>query len=237
MDGQDKYLPPKKIKKMFDVTHTTLQRWAINKQIKYIITPTNRWLYSLDSLKKQFGITENEQKRIKKYIYCRVSSSKQRKDLQRQSNRMHQLYPDHEIITDVGSGLNWKRKGFNRLLEDILSGNVEEIVVAYKDRLARFGFEMFETVCTFKGTKIVVHNQDTKVCSEKELSKDLLSIINVFVARNNGKRSHQNRKTDDKIKKENNQKNDDSLLQESKKTKNNSNTGKTNIRKSGKNQK
>jgi hypothetical protein len=95
---------------------------------------------------------------------------------------------------DIGSGLNWKRKGFETLLELIHKDSVSEVVVAYKDRLCRFGFELFEWICQKHNTKIVVLNSVPETEDRtKELAEDLFAIVNVFVAKNNGLRSSRNR--------------------------------------------
>lgn len=129
---------------------------------------------------------DKEKKRI---IYARVSSSKQTEDLERQVEALQKEYPGHETYKDIRSGLNFKRKRFEALLEQIHLGTVQEVVVSYRDRLCRYGFELFESLCRFNGTKIVVHNSSENTDCQQELSEDLLAICNFFVARNNGRRS------------------------------------------------
>jgi predicted site-specific integrase-resolvase len=101
-------------------------------------------------------------------------------------------YPEHELIEDIGSGLNFKRKGFNSLLELILQGKVSEVVVAHKDRLCRFGFELIESIASKNNCTIVVLD-DSKLSPQAELVQDLLSIIHVFSCRIYGLRKY-NRK-------------------------------------------
>ena len=134
--------------------------------------------------------------------YCRVSSSHQREDLKRQIEFLSREYPTYEIVSDVGSGLNWSRKGLRTILERALKGDVKTIVVTYKDRLCRFGFELIEFILEKSNTKLLVHNslksnQSTQAeksqTETNELSEDLLSVITTFVARNNGKRSALNK--------------------------------------------
>jgi predicted site-specific integrase-resolvase len=182
----DEYLTPSKVRKKFDVSALTLQRWAKAGKINHIVTPNNRWLYSIKSLEKIFKL----QKSREKVIYCRVSSKKQEKDLQRQIKVLQESYPEYKIFKDIGSGLNWKRKGFTRILEQVMLGNIEEIVVAHKDRLTRFAFDLFKKICEFNKTQIKVHYSDETGTNEEELAKDLLAIVNVFVARNNGRRKY-----------------------------------------------
>ena len=113
----------------------------------------------------------------------------QKEDLERQVLFLKQKYPDYEVVTDVGSGLNFKRKGFRRVLESVLSNSVSEIVVAHRDRLCRFGFELVQWICDKSDTKLVVLEQ-TSLSPTEELTKDLLSIIHVFSCRLYGLRKY-----------------------------------------------
>jgi predicted site-specific integrase-resolvase len=97
---------------------------------------------------------------LRTILYARVSSRSQRADLDRQIAKLLELYPAAELITDIASGLNFKRKGLRAILEAVRTGNVGAIIVAHKDRLARCGFELIEWLCQLDGTKIVVLNQD-----------------------------------------------------------------------------
>ncbi len=131
----------------------------------------------------------------KSYCYARVSTSSQKEDLERQLLYFKEHYPDHEIIRDIGSGLNFKRKGFNTLLELAIKGKLKQVVVTHKDRLCRFGFELFERIikeCS-NGELLVLHS-DQKTPNE-ELCNDLLSIITVFSSRLYGLRSHSIKKS------------------------------------------
>ncbi len=165
----------------FGVHPNTLRRWADSEQIKYYRSSNNTRFYWIEENKK--NITKND------YVYVRVSSSKQKDDLQRQADFMSQRYPKHKIIKDIGSGLNFKRKGLCRLLEKVQTGSVREIVVASKDRLCRFGYELIEQLCTQFNTKLVVLKQNHS-SREEELVEDILSIIQVFCCRLNGSRRY-----------------------------------------------
>lgn len=160
----------------------TLRKWADNGQIKYVRTPAGQRLYDIDDfLSKSTG--------RKRVVYCRVSSKNQKDDLHSQTKYMRAQFPNHECIEDIGSGLNFKRKGFRTLLEQIMSGDVEEVVIAYKDRLCRFGFELLEQVASKHNTKLVVLNK-VELSPEDELVKDLLAIIRVFSCRLYGLRKY-----------------------------------------------
>ena len=126
----------------------------------------------------------------RRVCYCRVSSYGQKSDLERQIEFFRINFPDHEIVKDIGSGLNSKRKGFLSLLDASIAGDIQEIVVTHRDRLCRFDFELFERiVAKYSSGKIVVLDQ-TKTSPEEELVQDLLSIVTVFSARLHGLRSH-----------------------------------------------
>jgi putative resolvase len=145
----------------------------------------------MDDISSIFG---QERPTRSKICYARVSSSKQKNDLDRQVNDLQILYPGHSVITDVGSALNFKRPGFLLLLDKISSNMVEEVVVLHKDRLCRFGFELVEWICSKHSTSLIVHNKAGVDCDQRELADDLLAITNYFVAKNNGRRAAKNRK-------------------------------------------
>ena len=104
-------------------------------------------------------LREQERRSTTIICYCRVSSSKQKDDLQRQVEYMQERYPTAEIIKDIGSGVNYKRKGLKAILERSMRGEVIKLVVAYKDRLARFGTDIIRQVLEFNGGKLVVLNE------------------------------------------------------------------------------
>jgi predicted site-specific integrase-resolvase len=122
-------------------------------------------------------------------------------DLKRQTDFLKSKYPDHIVVTDVGSGINWKRKGLKTILERSLSGNVEEIVVAHRDRLCRFAFDLLEFIFTTTNTKLVVLEHDSNQSSEQELADDLLSIVHIYSCRKMGQRRYKN-KTDKDVSKQ-----------------------------------
>jgi predicted site-specific integrase-resolvase len=121
--------------------------------------------------------------------YCRVSSPKQRDDLERQIGFMQSRYPSAEVVKDIVRYLNYKRKGLRSILGRAMRGDKLELVVAHKDRLARFGFELIEWVIQQNGGRIVVLNQ-TNLSPEQELTNDLLSILHVFSCRMHGLRNY-----------------------------------------------
>lgn len=196
----DVYLPYSKLKQQYAVGHHTLKRWEEAKTIRTVHLPGGKRLFARIDVEHVLGVPAhqktNEEK--KKIIYARVSSEHQRPDLERQIQFLKTNYPQHELVSDIGSGLNWERKGFKTILDLVYDKRVQEVVVAYKDRLCRFGFELLEWLFQKSECKILVHHQDNQVhpehSNEQELSEDLLAIVTVFVAKNNGLRSGLNRR-------------------------------------------
>lgn len=174
------YVNAKKAQGYYKVSSDTLRRWADQEKIKYIKT---------DGGHRRYAIEEKKETR-KKIIYARVSSKKQEQDLQRQIKYLRSRFPKHKVIKDIGSGINYRRKGFKTLLELILSNDVEEIVVFSKDRLSRFSNELIEDICRHYGTKLTVVSNETTQKTQEELAEDLISIVTVFTSRFYGKRKY-----------------------------------------------
>lgn len=197
----DKFISGTTVKKQFDIATVTLNRWADDGKVKFIKGPGGRRLYSQAGIYKLFNIecpiesiSDTSSVRVN-VCYCRVSSSHQSDDLTRQIEYLSKEYPEYEIVSDIGSGLNWKRKGFLSLLERVYKGEIGQVVVAYKDRLCRFGSELVEFIFKKAGTQLVVHSKNDEESGEsKELSDDLIAVVTSFVARANGRRSGVNRK-------------------------------------------
>lgn len=186
-----KYISPVKITRQFNITSGTLRQWAEDGKIRCLRpNATGRRIYNIDDIKKIFGITGDIENKRKRLLYARVSSNHQKEDLERQIVFLSSEYPEDDVIKDIGSGLNWKRQGFNAILEQIYKGDVGEVVVTYKDRICRFGFELVEWIFKKHDVKLVVLNANTdQEDTTRELSDDLLAITTVFVARNNGLRA------------------------------------------------
>jgi excisionase family DNA binding protein len=184
----DKYLRPEEASRLLKVTVQTLINWDKKGLIKCVRTKGNhrRFLHS-DIIKRIPGNKKHHKRNI---CYCRVSTRSQKEDLERQVEFFRNQYPNHEIIKDFGSGINFKRKGFKTLVDEGIKGNIEEIVVTHKDRLCRFGFELIENIIqTHSDGKIVVLNKQ-QTSPQEELVTDLISIITVFSSRLYGLRSH-----------------------------------------------
>jgi len=172
----------------------TLQKWDRKGLLKVYRSPTNRRYYTHEQYLRYRGFISSEQG--KTIAYARVSSPSQKRDLVMQKEALHAYCLDHGIkvdqwVEDVGSALNYKRKGFNQIIEDIELGHVKSLIIGYEDRLVRFGYDWFESFCERHGTEIVVTNGES-FSPEQELVKDLLAIVTVFSARLHGLRSHKN---------------------------------------------
>ena len=181
------YVSQKKACAVFGVSASTLRRWDKKNKIKTIRTPSNYRRYDISSVEQ----TKNKNSIVvskKKMCYCRVSSKKQMDDLERQQDYLKSKYPNHEIISDIGPGINWKRKGLLSILEQSDKGLIEEVVVAHKDRLARFAFELIQWLLEKNGCKLVVLNEP--VSEEEKLTDDILSIIHIFSCRKMGMRKY-----------------------------------------------
>ena len=177
------YVKPKEASKYFHVSENALRTWANKGKIKFITTQGGHRRYLLEE-----GPREITPERTK-IIYARVSSQKQKDDLGRQSEYLQTKYPKHTLITDIGSGINFKRTGFKRILEGVFNGNIKEVVVAHKDRFSRFGFSLFEWIFEQHNSTIICDTESEQT-EQQELSDDLMAIITVFSARYYGKRKY-----------------------------------------------
>lgn len=185
-----KYYTRKKASEKLGIHYHTLYRLADRNEIE-TLTIGSRQLYNVDKYIKE----NNTEMNNKCICYCRVSSNKQKGDLKRQITEMKKKYPNHEIINDIGSGLNFKRKGLKKIIDMAIKGEIEEIVITYKDRLARIGYELIEyLVEEYSGGKITVINKGEEETPDEEMTKDVLSIMNIYVAKMNGMRSSKNKK-------------------------------------------
>ena len=185
---------PKNFSKLVGVSVFTLQRWDRNGTLTAHRTPTNRRYYTHEQYLQYRGLISNEHG--KTIAYARVSSPSHKKDLLMQKDALRAYCVEHKIkvdqwIEEIGSALNYKRKGFNQIIEEIELGHVKRVVIGYEDRFVRFGYDWFEAFCERHGTEIVVTNGEA-FSPDQELVKDLLAIVTVFSARLHGLRSHKN---------------------------------------------
>ena len=186
-----KYYSSKKVTEILGVTAQTLRNWDKEGKLKPSYVKSNGYrYYSEDSI-----LSYTQERKTKKNLnvigYARVSSKKQSDDLERQVNNiktyLDSKYTDYEIITDIGSGINYTKPGLKKLIEKINKKEVDLIVVLYKDRLLRFGFELVEYFAELNNVKIEVLDKIDKN-QDQELVEDLVQIVTVFSCKIQGKR-------------------------------------------------
>ena len=193
-----KYYSIGQFAKAIGKTTKTLRNWDKNGKLKPVrVEDTGYRYYSQEQLNHFLGLKLEKQINKKIIGYCRVSSHKQKDDLERQiENVKTYMYAkgyQFEIITDIGSGINYNKKGLNQLIDMVTNSEVEKIVVLYKDRLIRFGYELIENLCNKFGTIIEIID-NTEKTEQQELVEDLVQIVTVFSCRLQGKRANKAKK-------------------------------------------
>ena len=190
-----KYYSIGEFAKLIGKTEQTLRNWDKNSTLKpHHIAKSGYRYYSQEQLNHFFGLKNNNEQLTRRIIgYCRVSSNKQKDDLERQIENVKTYMIargyQFDIISDIGSGINYNKKGLNQLIESIASSKVEKVVILYKDRLLRFGFELIENLCSQFNTVIEIIDNTEKI-EEQELVEDLIQIVTVFSCRLQGKRAN-----------------------------------------------
>ena len=183
--------------KILGVTPKTLRLWEKEGKITSHKTKGNHRRYLMSDL---LGFSNKDKITIG---YARVSSQGQKKDLNRQEQLLEfyctgKAY-NFKIIIDLGSGLNYKKKGLNSLIKMICSNEIGRLVLVHKDRLLRFGSELIFSLCEQFGVEVVIVNKSQASTFEEELASDVLEIITVFSTRLYGSRSHKNKKIIDQL--------------------------------------
>ena len=187
-------VPLRKAIELTGLCGNTLRKYADDGRIKAHKIGGGRRMFDVSSL---LDATGRGGQRPPVVCYCRVSSHKQKDDLVRQVALMRGQFPDADIIQDVGSGLNFKRKGLQSVLQRLLQGDKFTLIVAHRDRLCRFGFDLFEYLFEQNGGEIMVLDR-TEVSPQRELTEDLLAIIHEFSCRMHGLRRYENQIKEDK---------------------------------------
>ena len=185
------YVSARKASELLDYTPDHLRKLANEGKIDIIRTGGGHRRYDVE------GYIKSKSKSITTVCYCRVSSTKQRDDLERQVASMRSIYPAAEVIRDIGSGINFKRKGLRTLLEWLMRGDKLQVVIAHRDRLARFGIDLIRYLIEQNGGELVVLDQ-TAHSPQEELTADLLAILHVFSCRMPGLRSYRDKIKEDK---------------------------------------
>ena len=190
--------------KELGVSVDTIRRWADGGKIRYERAPSGHRRFYLADIKR---MTPRDLKQLDDRItinYARVSSHDQKNDLIRQIQVLEAFSGSNgwqfETIQDLGSGLNYNKKGLKKLLNRILKGDVNRIVLTHKDRLLRFGTELVFAICEEMETEVVIINKTPEELSfEQELAQDMIELVTVFSARLYGARSRKNKKLIDGI--------------------------------------
>ena len=188
-------VPIRKAIQLSGLSAGTLRKYADNGTIKAQRIGKGQRLFDVADLLQQRNPSSQGGKPV--VCYCRVSSRKQKDDLARQVVFMRERYPNAEIIQDIGSGLNFKRKGLDSILQRLLQGDKFTLVVAHRDRLCRFGFELIQSLFEKNGGEILVLDK-SELSPQQELTEDLLAILHVFSCRMHGLRRYENKIKEDK---------------------------------------
>ncbi len=191
-----KYYTIHEMTEILGVTAQTLRNWDRSGKLKPHHTSSNGYRYYSEDDLNQI-LNKPVKKQGKTVGYCRVRSVKQKDDLKRQEENMR-IYllaqgKSFEIISDIGSGINYKRKGLQQLIKGIANRSISKVVVLYKDRLARFGFELMEYIAQLYDCEIEVVDTTEKT-EQEELVEDFVQIITVFGCKLQGKRANKAKK-------------------------------------------
>lgn len=202
-----KFYGSKEASKILGIHPRTLYLWEEKGVIETIrSSPTSKRFYNVEKYLKNQGLTcykinkeeikcakmeDIEKEKRVKICYARVSSIGQKDDLERQKEMLINLYPTHNLIEDIGSGINLTKRGLLKIIELAINGKLEELVIIHKDRLARFGYELIEhMIKKYSNGNIIIVNKKDEIEPEEEMVKDVLQIMNVFVAKMNGRRKY-----------------------------------------------
>ena len=180
--------------KVLHISRPTLYRYAAAGYIKRTVMPTGKYDYDADSVYKYL----NKDVKRKTVIYARVSTGKQKKDLENQieflkSWTFNSGYKTDNVYSDVASGISFeKRKEFFLMLDEILDFKVETVIIAYKDRLSRIGFELFSLLFAKFGTKIIVVSEaGNKKLDSEEIFEEIISMLHCYSMKHYSRRKSQ----------------------------------------------
>jgi len=181
----------------------TIRKLCDNNKIICYKTLSGQRKINKSSLEQMCNNVPNNDKIIKdnkiNFIYSRVSSKKQLDDLLRQTEFIKNAnikYDSYRSITDIASGINFKRKGLQTILDTALQGIIGEVVIAHKDRLSRSAFDIIQYIIEKSGGFITILDDDKNKTTEQELAEELLSIIHIYSCRENGKRRYSTKSKD-----------------------------------------
>lgn len=185
-----KFISGTKAAKQLGIHINTLRKYADEGKIEIIKTKGGIRRYNVDKYVQENTNVEQPQIERKKVCYCRVSKPKQKADLEKQIQYMKERYPTHEIITDIGSGVDFDRKGLRQIVDYAITNQLEELVVSYKDRLCRIGYNLIEYILVkYSNTKIIVDNDNSENIND-EVANDIIQILTVYTAKIHGMRKY-----------------------------------------------
>ena len=195
-----KHNKPKEFSELLNVSVITLQRWDNNGKLKAFRTPTNRRYYTYEQYLEYKGIHKKNNDR-KTIIYTRVSTANQKDDLKNQVDFLRQYANAKgmiidEVIEDYGSGLNYNRKKWNKLIDECMTNEIDTIIITHKDRFIRFGYDWFERFLAKFNVDIIVVNNES-LSPQEELVQDIISILHIFSCRIYGLRKYKNKIRED----------------------------------------
>ena len=183
--------------KITGINAQTLRKLGDENKIKCYKTLSGQRKYDKHYLEKMcdndYDTNQVQLHSKKNFIYTRVSSKKQTDDLSRQVEFIKSKRPEYAtyiLISDIASGINFKRTGLSTILDACLQGTLNELVIAHRDRLSRFGFDLIKLLIEKQGGKITILDDEQNKSTEQELSEDLLSIIHIYSCRQMGRRSY-----------------------------------------------
>ena len=184
-----------KAAQLLGISVKTIQRWEREGRLVPIArTDSNRRLYTISQIKEFLGLRIPEKQSIRIVAYCRVSSAAQKPDLANQRKVLEEFVvarglANVEFIEEIGGGLNFKRKKFLVLMDEIGQHEIKILVIAHRDRLTRFGFEWFEHYTKSHGCELLVLNQE-RLSPEQEMVQDMMTIVHCFSSRLYGLRNY-----------------------------------------------
>ena len=181
------------IKELFGIHRNTLLKWEKEGLLQPVKTPGGRRRYRRSDIEGLLGICEEKTERADVILYARVSAKKQEEYLKNLMERLESFAREkgwnYEVISEIASGVNEKRRGLKKLLNKVRRGEVKKVVIEYPDRLARFGYEYLKFFLESFGVELVIVNgKDNEEDRHRELAEDLIAIVTSFAARVYGSR-------------------------------------------------
>jgi len=196
--GVEKLLKPREFCEVVGISYSTLKQWVREGRVRVLRTSTGRWRIPYSEVERVLGL-KPEKKEVRAVIYARVSSSDQESDLERQVQYLTEYcaskgYKVIDMLSDVASGLKTSRRGLMKLLDYVVSRQVDVVVVTYRDRLTSFGFEYLEYFFNKYGVRIDTAFGEEPRDSYQELVEDLIEVVTSFAGKLYGMRSHRKKK-------------------------------------------